>query len=99
MELDLTKPRRFRIRRVKYIFSICGLHQKQIDTCVFKSITNGTSIKQIKPLGTSVKIMLGFFNEVPCHPYTWRGTYGFKALRDIVPKFRVSRDTHVIYIF
>jgi hypothetical protein len=46
--------------RVKYVFSTCGLHQTQIGTWVFKSVTNGTCGKQINLIDTFLKILLGF---------------------------------------
>jgi hypothetical protein len=30
---------------------------------------------------------VSFFNGVPRHLYTWRGTYGFKAPCGVVPEF------------
>jgi hypothetical protein len=73
--------------RVKCISSTCALSENQIATLVFKNITNSTCGYQINPLGTSVRILLVFFNGVPRHPYTWRGTCGFKEARGMLPEF------------
>ena len=42
---------------------------------------------QINLLDTSCQDSVKFFNQTPRHPYTWRGTFGFKAPHGVVHGF------------